>query len=103
MNELKDPEAAETVQTTELEAVAPVAICSRTPRLDALESRVREMPLLERLSDCGKRIGKMCSEGRPPRMTIPVHWDDDDFFIATTLRDAKDALSGANGGGEVAP
>lgn len=25
-------------------------------------------------------------------MTIPVRWDDDDFFIATTLADAMAAL-----------
>jgi hypothetical protein len=31
----------------------------------------------------------MCSEGRPPKMSIPVQWNDDDFFICTTLRDLK--------------
>lgn len=61
-------------------------------RKDELEARVRETPLSERLSDCRKRIGKMCSEGRPPRMCIPVQWDDDDFYISTTLADAQRAL-----------
>ena len=61
-------------------------------RNDELEARVRETPLSERLSDCRKRIGKMCSEGRPPRMCIPVQWDDDDFYISTTLADAQRAL-----------
>ena len=64
-------------------------------RKDELEARVRETPLSERLSDCRKRIGKMCSEGRPPRMCIPVQWDDDDFYISTTLNDAQRALDAA--------
>ncbi len=37
----------------------------------------------------------MCAEGRPPRMKIPVAWDDDDFFIATTIADALTALDRA--------
>lgn len=58
----------------------------------ALEARVRETPLPERLRMCRKMLGKMCSEGRPPRMCIPVQYDDEDFFIATTLKDALEAL-----------
>lgn len=58
-----------------------------------LEKRVRESgTLIERLEECRRRIGKMCSEGRPPKMTIPVHPTDDDFFISVTLKDAIDAL-----------
>ena len=64
-------------------------------RKDELEARVREAPLSERLDECRKRIGKMCSEGRPPRMCIPVQWDDDDFYISTTLADAQRALDAA--------
>ena len=63
-------------------------------RKDELEARVREAPLSERLDECRKRIGKMCSEGRPPRMCIPAQWDDDDFYISTTLADAQRALDG---------
>jgi hypothetical protein len=56
---------------------------------EQFEQRVRESaPLAERLQQCYQRIGKMCSEGRPPRMSIPLQWDDDDFFISTTLQDA---------------
>lgn len=44
--------------------------------------------LLSRLEDCRRRIGKMCSQRRPPRMTIPVQWDDDDMFISETLAEA---------------
>lgn len=54
-----------------------------------LERKVRESaPLIERLDKCHEMIGKMCSEGRSPRMTIPVQWDDEDFFISTTVQDA---------------
>lgn len=55
---------------------------------EKLEARVCETDLLTRLEDCQRRIGKMCSEGRPPKMSIPVQHTDDDFFICTTLRDA---------------
>lgn len=54
-----------------------------------LEQRVRESGgLLERLEDCRRRIGKMCSERRGPRMSIPVEWNDDDYFICLTIKDA---------------
>ena len=66
---------------------------------DRLEARVRETPLMERLQECQRRIGNMCSEGRPPRMCIPVQYDDDDFYICTTLRDAADALQQARAEG----
>ena len=55
---------------------------------EKFEAKVRETDLLTRLEECQRRIGKMCSEGRPPKMSIPLQWDDDDFFICTTLRDA---------------
>lgn len=61
---------------------------STDPQVAALEARVRETPLEERLRDCITRIAVMCSESRPPRMSIPVEWRDDDFFITTTLEDA---------------
>ena len=56
---------------------------------ETLKARVRETPLTDRLSECQKRIGKMCAERRAPRMCIPVQHDDDDFFICTTLSDAQ--------------
>jgi hypothetical protein len=62
-------------------------------RQDELEKQVRERGTLEeRLMQCRERIGRMCSEGRPPKMTIPVQWDDDDFFIGVTLQDAIAAV-----------
>ena len=53
---------------------------------------VESAPLLERLDDCMSRIGKMCSERRPPKMTIPVHWNDDDVFIVATIKEAVEQL-----------
>lgn len=53
-------------------------------RKEDLEARVREMPLSDRLKDVGRRIGRMCSEGRPPKMRIPVTADDDDCSMAET-------------------
>ena len=61
---------------------------------ESLEQRVRETDLLTRLEECQRRIGRMCSDGRPPRMSIPVQYHDDDFYICTTLRDALTALKG---------
>ena len=59
---------------------------------EELEARVREIPLQERLVRCRSMIGKMCSEGRPPKMTIPVQWNDEDFFISVTIKDALNAI-----------
>ena len=59
---------------------------------EELEAIVREMPLRDRLERCRSMVGKMCSEGRPPKMTIPVQWDDEDFFMSTTLKDALEAI-----------
>lgn len=64
--------------------------------VEDLEKQVRDSATLkERLEICRALIGKMCSEGRPPKMTIPVQWYDDDFFIGTTLKDAIEALEKA--------
>lgn len=51
--------------------------------------RIKETGTLRtRLAECSRRIGKMCSEGRPPRMSIPAHWDDDDVYITQTVEEA---------------
>lgn len=55
---------------------------------DKLEAQIREQDLLTRLELCQRMIGKMCSEGRPPKMSIPVRAEDEDVFICTTIRDA---------------
>lgn len=57
--------------------------------VETLHRQIRSSaPLLARLEDCRVRIGKMCSQRRPPRMTIPVQWDDDDMFISETIAEA---------------
>jgi len=60
---------------------------------ESLKARVRETPLIERLNESRKRIAAMCSERRGPKMTIPVEHYDDDFFICTTLEDARDEVA----------
>jgi hypothetical protein len=63
-------------------------------RQEELEGIVEESgPLLERLEQCRSLIGRMCSEHRPPKMTIPVQWYDEDFYINTTLRDTAAELA----------
>src|SRR5574338_999661 len=60
---------------------------------EELEQKVRESgSLSERLESCRARIGKMCKERRPPKMTIPVQWDDDDFFMSVTIQDAQQCV-----------
>lgn len=53
--------------------------------------------LVERLREAMSRVGKMCSEGRPPKMRIPATPDDDDLFICNTIREAIAALSRPQG------
>ena len=62
-------------------------------REEALNARVRETPLVERLQDCAKRIGAMCSDGRGPRMSIPPEHYDDDFYICVTVEDARERIA----------
>ena len=58
--------------------------------IEEVEKQIRESaPLSDRLTDCKDRIEKMCAEGRPPKMSIPAQWNDDDLFICTTLSDAE--------------
>ena len=64
---------------------------------ESLKARVRETPLIERLNESRKRIAAMCSERRGPKMTIPVEHYDDDFFICTTLEDARDEVARLRG------
>lgn len=61
---------------------------------EQLQERIRQTPLLERLESARSMIGKMCSERRPPKITIPVQHYDEDIFISTTLGDAKRVIAG---------
>lgn len=61
--------------------------------LEDLQICVRETPLLERLNKCRDMIADMCKERRPPKMTIPVQWYNEDFYIIQTLQDAETQLA----------
>jgi hypothetical protein len=62
-------------------------------RKKQLVDQVRESgSLLERLKECQHRVAAMCAERRPPKMTIPVQWNDDDWFINRTIDDAIETL-----------
>ena len=74
-----------------------VRIKDKSDNLLALAARVRETPLIERLVRCSEMIAKMCKEGRPPRMSIPVHHTDEDVFICTTLHDAAEFVKQKEG------
>jgi len=66
--------------------------------MDTLADDVRALGTLEaRLLDCRRRVGDMCAEGRPPRMSIPVRGSDDDIFICQTIDDALAALNAPDG------
>jgi len=66
-------------------------------KAEELRMRLREIPLTERLTQIPDRISKMCSQGRPPRMSIPVQWDDDDWFITYTGKDAEARIAEVEG------
>ena len=74
----------------------------------SLQAKVRELEaslsppegLIERLIECKRMIGKMCSEGRPPLMRIPLTRDDEDRFIIETCNQAIAALRGETEGGD---
>lgn len=66
---------------------------------DELERKVRAWgTLAERLDECQRRIGNMCSELRIPKMTVPPSYKDDDIFICVTLRDAIDDVKRIDSG-----
>ena len=63
-----------------------------SPEEQALLDRLRQVPLETRLQVSMDMIGRMCAERRPPRMCIPVQWDDEDQYITETLQDALDKI-----------
>lgn len=58
--------------------------------------RLQRIPLLKRLSQAEIMIAKMCKDSRPPAMTIPVQWDDEDQYIIQTLKDVAAYVKGQN-------
>ena len=61
--------------------------------LESMQGRIRCTPIMKRLEMCSEIVGKMCAEGRPPKMSIPVSWEDEDIFLTTTIEDARRFLS----------
>lgn len=59
-----------------------------------LLGRLRETSLRERIEIAQAMIGHMCRDGRPPKMSIPVQWADEDFYITNTLADAAARIEG---------
>lgn len=56
--------------------------------LDKLHFTIRQTPLLDRLEQARRMIGRMCADGRYPRMSVPVQATDEDVYISLTLGDA---------------
>ncbi len=67
-----------------------------TKTLEDVKAQVRGSGFLsDRINACKNMIGKMCSEGRPPRMSVPVEFWNEDIFIVTTMEDAQAELAAA--------
>ncbi len=58
----------------------------------AIIERIQQTPLPERLKMSRRMVAKMCSETRPPKMSIPPSADDEDMFICQTLADAMETI-----------
>lgn len=56
------------------------------------DAQPKHTELIQRIGEAVSRISKMCSEGRPPKMSIPVRPEDDDIFISETLVECRDVL-----------
>lgn len=62
---------------------------ARVPKMDM------HADLIARLYECRRMIGNMCSEGRPPKMSIPCRPElDEDIVICRTISEAVAALGG---------
>ena len=53
---------------------------------------LRETSLLDRLQRCIEIIGDICKERRRPKMSVPVHYSDEDFYVVNTVKDAFDLI-----------
>jgi len=60
--------------------------------IEDIENQIRKTLLVERLEKSRKIIGNLASEGRCPKMSIPVQPTDEDVFISTTLLDALELI-----------
>lgn len=66
------------------------------PKPESLKDHVEEMTgldleaVLHKLDDARRRVSAMCAEGRPPRMSAPADYEqDDDLVICGILDEAK--------------
>ena len=66
---------------------------NKITREEKLLISLRTIPLKQRLKVSRKMIGDMCSAGRPPKMTIPVQYYDEDFYISNTLKEAPNKIN----------
>lgn len=46
--------------------------------LDKLNHAIRQTPLLDRLEQARRMIGRMCADGRCPKMSVPVQATDEE-------------------------
>lgn len=60
--------------------------------MEEICNEIRKVPLADRLNKSRQIIGKLASEGRYPKMSIPVQPTDEDVFISTTLLDALELI-----------
>ena len=57
-------------------------------RRATLDKQLGSIPILKRLQKSKKMIAEMCSEGRPPKTSIPPQYTDEDIYIIKTINDA---------------
>lgn len=61
-----------------------------TPGSDKYSSVAND--LRQRLTMCRGIVAAMATEGRPPRMTIPAHPDNEDLYLFSTLEQVEEIL-----------
>jgi len=58
---------------------------------------VNPQKIVTDLRKCQDIVGKLCSESRPPKMSIPVRDTDEDMFIFKTINDAIELIRSLSG------
>jgi hypothetical protein len=84
MNRSEDNATADGATPT---ASSPTAASAGLEKLYALREEVRRRPLVDRLQQCTEMVGRLCSEKRPPLMSVPVQAEDEDVVLSVTLED----------------
>lgn len=57
-----------------------------------VKKQARTFGVEKRIEMAHSMIGKMCAEGRPPKMSIPVQGTDEDVFITVLLSDLREMI-----------